>query len=247
MPARRRRTLSRSPSQRFTMWDKKVKGDIYQIYLDSVKPIVRDKVAFYQSVHEYLIKIVRGIISRFGVDNQLIHEYMWYAEKLWSFTQKYSMKALQFQADALYLWYLARGRNDAILRAIARALGIKISSLEDIIERVGVVTLLRKVAEGTILTDGSEQTVFEYTGLGVIQGYIDLQNMADGDEVIIRVYTKIKADGEYKKYASDRFIGVQEEPALYILPRLSVYAFKVTIQQVAGTPKSFDYVFVRGS
>jgi len=228
------------------MWDAKVKGDIYATQLKAVKPIVLDRVAGYQATHEYLISLVRNVVGQYGTEGALVHEYMWYAQKLWKLTQTYKSNALQLQADALFLWYLARGRDELILRTIARTLGIKVSDTEVIFERIGLVVLLKEIGKGTLIMDGSEQTVIEYIGTAVIQGYVDLQNMTAGDEVRVRVYVKIREDGEYKVYADDTYSGVQPQPALYFVPKLSGYAFKVTLQQIAGVYKSFDYVFVRG-
>jgi len=246
MPARRRRTASRSPSQRFRMWDAKVKGDVYATQLKAVKPIVLDRVATYQATHEYLISMVRNIVGQSGDEGALIHEYLWYAQKLWKFAHTYKSKALQLQSDALFLWYLARGRNEVILRTVALALGIKISSTENIIERIWVPILLQEIGKGTLIADGTEQTLLEYVGMAMIQGYIDLQNMTEGDTVRIRAYVKIIEDGDYKLYEEEVYSGAQPQPALYFVPKLSGYAFKATLEQIAGVYKSFDYVFVRG-
>jgi hypothetical protein len=70
--------------------------------------------------------------------------------------------------------------------------------------------------------------------------------MDAGDVVTIRVYVKIREDSDYKLYRSETFEGKQGEPALYMLPRLSGFAFKATLQQTAGAYKSFDYLFVKG-
>jgi len=111
---------------------------------------------------------------------------------------------------------------------------------------MGVPVLLKVIGEGTLTADGTEQTVIEYVGTAMIQGYIDLQNLSDGDVVRFRIYVRIKEDGDYKLYADDTYSGVQPQPALYFVPRLSGYAFRVTLQQTAGVYRSFDYVFVRG-
>ena len=245
MPARRRRTLSRSSAQRTELWNRKVKGDIYALQLPAVKKLALDRVAMYQATHEYLIDLVRNIVGQIGSEPHLIQEYMWYAQKLWSFTQKYSSKALQIQADALFLWYLARGRDELTLRTIAYSLGIKISKTEDILGKIGRVAILSKVAEGTLEANGSEQTVMEYIGLTEIGGYIDLSNMTDGDEVRIKIYVKIKEDGKYATLIDETFSDKQPKPAVYIVPKLSGYAFKVTLQQTKGTYKTFDYFFAQ--
>jgi len=64
--------------------------------------------------------------------------------------------------------------------------------------------------------------------------------------IIIRSYVKLGPDRDYVLYDSETFTGMQAEPALHLLPRLSGYAMKITIEQTEGTYKSFDYLFVKG-
>jgi hypothetical protein len=247
MPARRRRTLDRSPIRRAQMWDKKMSGEIYATLLPPLKELAMPKITGYQATHETLIANVKSALSNFPSETPLLQEYMWYAEKLWKFTQHYGSQALQKEADALYLWYLARGRNDITLRMVARALGIKISALEDIVEKTLSPIMLKVIGRGTITTDGTEQVIIEYTGsISSISGYIDLSNMVDGDSITIKAYVKIKENGDYVLYRPETYSNKQTEPALYVMPRLSGYAFKVTIQQTQGSYKNFDYLFVKG-
>lgn len=238
MPARRRRSLSRDPIQRFKMWDSKVVGDTYSRQLALVKPLARDKIATYQVIHEQLIDTVKRLTGTYG-EFHLTQEYMWYAQKLWKLTQTYRSNALQKQADALFLWFLAKGLSEITLRSIARSLGIDISSTTEIINRITMPI----IAEGTLVADGSEQTVLEYTETATIHGYIDLSKMEAGDTVEIKVYVRIKEGGEYQLHASETYSGAQSLPALYIVPKLSGHGFKVTLKQTAGTYKSFDYMF----
>lgn len=246
MPARRRSTLSRSPIERAQMWDAKVRGDVYATQLSATKPLALPKVASYMATHEHLISVVKSVVGRFGTEASRTQEYMWYAEKLEKIARTYKDKALQVQADSLYLWYVSRGMNDVVLRSIAQALGIRISPIGEIMERVLSPLLLKILAEGSITADGSEQTILEYHGLAMISGYIDLSSMDEDDEVVVRAYTIIERGGEFKLYSSKPFTGRQAEPALYVLPRLSAYGFKVTIQQTKGSHKTFKYLFVKG-
>jgi hypothetical protein len=127
-------------------------------------------------------------------------------------------------------------------------LGVKISPVGELEDRVLAPVLLKVLRSGTVVADGSEQTLLEYAGaVAAIGGYVDLGNMEEGDAVVVRVYVKVRADGEYRLYHSERLEGRQEAPALYILPRVSGFAYKATLQQVAGAYKSFDYLFVKGA
>jgi hypothetical protein len=247
MPPRRRRTLDRNPINRIQMWDAKMKGDIYAIQLTATKPLALPKVASYQTTHEQLISIVKQALSNYPSEIPILQEYMWFAEKIWKLSQTYTSKALQIEADALYLWYLARGRKDLALRTVAKGLNINISSLEDIVERVLTPALISIIKKDTIIADGTEQVLLEYFGrISTVSGYVDLSNMVDEDTVVIRAYVKIKEDGEYKLYQKDTYYGTQTAPALYVMPRLSGFAFKITLQQTTGAYKNYDYLFVKG-
>lgn len=239
--------LSRSPFQRAKMWSAKMEPESYSKYLSATKNLASLQIMDYQVTHEFLISTVKKILASLPKEQSITQEYMWYAEKLWKLTQTYKSSALQKQADALYIWYMARGLNDVALRAIAQALGIKVSPIEEIVDRILAPTLLRVIGKGSITTDGTEQVIFEYMGLATIGGYIDLSNMTDGDTIVIQTFVKIKEDGEYIRYAIDTFVGRQEAPALYFPPRLTAYAYKVVIQQIAGAPKTIDYLFVKES
>jgi hypothetical protein len=245
VPAKRRRGMDRSPINRLEMWNRKMDPSIYATYLEKTKPLALPKVASYQITHEYIISTVKSALQSYPSEIPIMQEYMWYAEKMWKISQKYKSTALQNEADALFLYYLARGRLENALRTIALAFNIKISSSDIIFERIGVPSLLSIIGKGTVLTDGTEQTILTYVGTAIIQGYIDLSNMQSGDEVTIRVYVKIKETGDFVLYAPETYRDEQPAPAIYMTPKLSGYAFKVTIQQTQGTYKNFDYLFTK--
>jgi hypothetical protein len=101
--------------------------------------------------------------------------------------------------------------------------------------------------EDTLTADGTEQTVVEATGTLEFQldGYIDLSNMASGDTVVVREYMKIASAGSYVKYAEETYSGAQSIPLLHILTKPARYALKVTLQQTAGTYRTFGYQFFK--
>jgi len=247
MPARRRRSAVRSAVQRLQMWDKKMSGEVYATLLPKLKEISIGRVAGYQVEHENLISVVKQVLSGFGFEASVLQEYMWFAEKLWKFKNEYSSEALQRQVDALYLWYLARGRSDLALRAVAKALGLNVSDLEDIVGKVMAPLLVSVLSKGVVTADGSEQTLIEYTGrIAAISGYIDLSSMVDGDTVVVRLYVRLVEEGDYVLYHVETFMNKQFEPALYVMPRATGFGYKVTLQQTSGDYKSFSYLFVKG-
>jgi hypothetical protein len=105
--------------------------------------------------------------------------------------------------------------------------------------------VLHHLGNGTMMTDGAEQKVFEYSRIEPfkLEGYIDLSNMKTGDEIIIRQYVKIKPDGELKKYWEEKYNGIQANPICYITPKPSIYGILITVQQTAGSYITFDWEF----
>jgi hypothetical protein len=99
--------------------------------------------------------------------------------------------------------------------------------------------------EGTLTADGTEQIVASRTDTLEFQldGYIDLSNLASGDTIVIREWMIIKSGGSYVRYAEATYSGAQSPPLLHIITKPAVYGLKVTLQQTAGTYRSFDYQF----
>jgi len=104
---------------------------------------------------------------------------------------------------------------------------------------------LCELARGTLVADGTEQVVVEHRGAARVVGYVDLHNMEEGDSVVIRQYVRLRPDGPFEKYAEERYDGPQPAPVVYVKPKECGHGVRVTIQQVAGAPKSFDYCFLK--
>lgn len=220
--------------------------DLYPEILKSTKPLAIDRVARYQYTHELLIDKVKQSLASFPEDYAITQEYMWFAQRLWGALQRYTSSALQKEVDATYLYYLAKGLKDVPMRLVARSLGLKISPIEVIMEKIMAPVLMNVVSKGTIVASDEEQLILDYTGdISVIQGYIDLSKMDIGDTIEVKLYVKIKPDGDYKLYKTETYIAPLSEELLYVLPRLSGYGLRVTIRQIAGSFKSFDYLFAK--
>jgi len=99
--------------------------------------------------------------------------------------------------------------------------------------------------EGTLTADGTEQTVVEVTTENNVDGFIDFSEMQAGDVVKIRLYGIIKPGGTWRMYEDAEFSGPSAKPLVYVHRRPTRYGWKVTLQQTAGTYRSFDYQFVK--
>jgi len=102
------------------------------------------------------------------------------------------------------------------------------------------------ISSGTLLADGTEQTLVEVLDVTpfTISGYVDLTKLAALETVVMRLYGKISKNGNYIKYAEDSYVGVISSPLLYVDTRPGMYGIKVTIHQLAGVFRNFEYLWI---
>jgi hypothetical protein len=107
---------------------------------------------------------------------------------------------------------------------------------------------LTHLGSGTFKTSPTEEPIFEYTRNEpfTFTGYVNLKNMMDGDEIIIRQYVKLAVDDEYTLYAEEPYYGKQREPLVNIGKLPVLRGVKVTIQQTSGEPKYVPFEFYAG-
>lgn len=101
--------------------------------------------------------------------------------------------------------------------------------------------------ETSIVMDGTEKILVEKTDdkMGMLDGYVDLTPMQAGDTIVIRQYMKVKAAGNYIKYAEESYSGAQTIPLLHVVTKTAKTSIKVTAQQTAGTNRTLDVQFFR--
>lgn len=116
------------------------------------------------------------------------------------------------------------------------------------------VSYMDMLAEGNITTDGTEQTIVEASGSEnpwhqltpfTLNAWVDLSNMEAGDTVILRQYVRLKDGGNWIKYGEEGYSGVQLSPALFVVTKPAVYGIKVSIEQISGPSKPFEYNIIR--
>jgi len=107
---------------------------------------------------------------------------------------------------------------------------------------------LTHLGDGVFKADGSEQIVFEYERVEPfrISGQMDLQEMEEGDVVLVRQYFKIRREEPYKLFLPWEYRGKQEYPVKRITPKEAMYGFRITLQQTAGLFKTFRWIFYAG-
>jgi len=113
------------------------------------------------------------------------------------------------------------------------------------IERIDRIMAGVAEVEGSLLTDGTEQNLV-LSELGVqhhLEGFLDLSPMVAGDVVVVRQYMSLVTPVSYVKYAEETYSDAQALPLLFITTKVAKYGLRVTIQQTAGTYKTFTYQF----
>jgi hypothetical protein len=119
----------------------------------------------------------------------------------------------------------------------------------DNLDRLPSIEAFDVPIEGTVTMDGTEVSVVqdEITGNPTrhLEGWIDLSPMQAGDTVVVRMYVKLTPTGSYVKYAEETYTDAQSLPALHIVTLPARYGIKLTMQQTAGTYRTFSYQFYR--
>lgn len=96
-----------------------------------------------------------------------------------------------------------------------------------------------------LTADGTEQTVYATTSAGTWQALIDMTNLAAGDVVEIRQYTKTLAANAYVVEYLRTYRNAQSEPAVRFPACPSPESFKITLKQTAGTNRVFPWAVVQ--
>jgi len=115
---------------------------------------------------------------------------------------------------------------------------------------VPIVVMSKSDFRGTVTpSDLNAETVVVDIGAQsddyIVEGYIDLSQLANGEEVIVREYVAV--DGaNLRKFLEVGFVGPVNEPVVRFhaktLPASALY--RVTLTQVSGTLRSFPYAFI---
>jgi hypothetical protein len=79
----------------------------------------------------------------------------------------------------------------------------------------------------------------------IVEGWIDLSAMQSGDTVVVCEYVAV--DGvNLRRYACVTYSDAQSDPIVRFHSKQLLYSmlYRVTINQTAGTPRSFPYGFL---
>ena len=95
-------------------------------------------------------------------------------------------------------------------------------------------------ADGTIVTDGTEQDLFDVTALKHYATTIFTHNMVASDELEIKVYVLDSNASVMRVYRTKSIKDAQSDPAFFI-PFLPSAQYKVTIKRLAGTDRTYTW------
>jgi hypothetical protein len=110
--------------------------------------------------------------------------------------------------------------------------------------------LVLQATGGTLTADGNEQTLYiDDEPLGCFKSgmaVVDLDNMQAGDTTVLRVYYRIRDAGALQLWGYESFTGAdggllngRKLIELDLLPNR--HGFQLTLQQTAGTNRSYDW------
>jgi len=117
------------------------------------------------------------------------------------------------------------------------------------IDRLAGMETFDDPIEGILVADGLEQNIVvdEFVGDSMrhLEGYVDFSNLGAEDTVVIKYYVSLSTPVSYRKYFEGEYSGAQPLPVLFIATKPGRYGIKATLQQTAGSPKSFAFQFFR--
>jgi hypothetical protein len=191
---------------------------------------------------------VAPILDKYGIVGSARLMYRCFMEECYRITRNFTDKTRDIEATAVYFKYLLYGAEETVLNEICR--------LFDIIPMGGIDYIAERIAselkgipiEGTIVADGSEQTILESseTETHYFAGYVDLSELAAGEQVIMKEYVSLVLPVDYKSYHDETYTGVLSNPVLFIYTRPARCGLKLTMKQISGTHRNFKFQLFRG-
>jgi hypothetical protein len=101
-------------------------------------------------------------------------------------------------------------------------------------------------SKGDLTATGGEDVLIDDTTNKWFSGYIDLENMASGDTVVIKTYIKVRSTGvsTLALWSTDTYVNAQTTKVIvFAAPMPSDVEFKITLTQTVGTFRVFPWKF----
>lgn len=104
---------------------------------------------------------------------------------------------------------------------------------------------LAVVGEGDKVADGTEQNLDTEATSGVFVLAVDCGAMVGGDELELRIKTKVRAGSNSRLAYYAVFVNAQGVPNKYSVPVPSDVEFIATLKQTAGTNRTYPWKLMR--
>lgn len=76
---------------------------------------------------------------------------------------------------------------------------------------------------------------------GVYQAFVDLANLAAGDEFEIKLHEKVTSGGTQRVVSTWSFSGAQAQPAWASPSMILLHGWDLTVKKIAGTDRSISW------
>ena len=100
------------------------------------------------------------------------------------------------------------------------------------------------ITDGSVTTDGTEQTLATDTSNKVFVLVIDTVNMANNDTIEIKLKTIVRSAGTERIAYYVMYANVQGEPIKYSIPVPANISFKATIKRLTGTDRAYPWALL---
>ncbi len=90
-------------------------------------------------------------------------------------------------------------------------------------------------------TISTEHTLATITADGVYVLAVDLNNLVNGDRVVLRAKAKVTSGGTTRQFFAAVYEHAQADKVVQSIPVPSVHEVVFTLQQTAGTGRAFDW------
>lgn len=97
------------------------------------------------------------------------------------------------------------------------------------------------VATGSLTSSASEQDLSTQSTANTWVLAIDCAAMANGDDMILRIYGKARTGDTERLIYAARFAHVQSDPLKLSPPIATPHHFRATLQRVSGTDRAYPW------
>lgn len=107
------------------------------------------------------------------------------------------------------------------------------------IDKIGTPTVEAEGTQTAVIS--TEHTLATVSTSRVLALMVDLGNMLTGDEVELRMKSKLTSGGSTLETVLGRYAGAQDIPIVQSIPMDSPYEATFTLKQIRGTGRAYDW------